>query len=198
MRKLLLIFILTLSFQSWVNADDIKDFKLEGISVGDSLLDYMTKNEIKMALSSSAEVGIGDEKFIVIWGPKSMKDIYDTFQVTYKFNDKKYTVHAIDGQLDFIDDFKGCKIKKKEIEKDIKNLLGNIKPNSWQNNHVADKTGKSKVVATDFILNTGGQIQITCTDWSKEMFEENQWENDLTISLRTEKYQNFIDSPKYK
>jgi len=158
----------------------------------------MTKNEINMALPNSSEVGTGDEKFIVIWGPESMKDIYDNFQVTYKFNDKKYIVHAIDGQLDFNNNFEGCNIKMKEIEKDIKNLLKNIKPRSWQTNHVADKTGKSKVVATDFILNTGGQIQIWCTDWSKEMFEKHNWEDDLNVSLRTEEYQNFIDGPKYK
>ena len=31
MKKLLLILILTLSFQSWIKADDIKDFQIEGI-----------------------------------------------------------------------------------------------------------------------------------------------------------------------
>ena len=47
MKRLLLILILTLSFQSWTKADDIRDFEIEGISVGDSLLDYFTKEEIK-------------------------------------------------------------------------------------------------------------------------------------------------------
>ena len=43
MKRLLLIFILTFSFQSWTKADDIRDFEIEGISVGDSALDYFTK-----------------------------------------------------------------------------------------------------------------------------------------------------------
>ena len=197
MKRLLLILILTLSFQSLPKADDIRDFEIEGISVGDSLLDYMTINEIKIALPNSSEVGTGVEKFIVIWGPVSMKNIYDQFQVTYKFNDKKYLVHALDGQLNFIDDFEGCKIKMQEIEKDIENLLKNIKPSKWQAKHIADKTGKSKVVATDFILNSSGQIQIWCTDWSKKMFEKHKWEDDLNVSLRSEEYQDYIDSPKY-
>ena len=45
-KKLLLIFILTLSFQSWSSADDIRDFEIEGMSIGDSLLSFMTNDEI--------------------------------------------------------------------------------------------------------------------------------------------------------
>ena len=40
MKRLFLILILTLSFQSWTRADDIKDFQIEGINVGDSLLNH--------------------------------------------------------------------------------------------------------------------------------------------------------------
>ena len=47
MKRLLLILILTFSFQTWTKADDIIDFQIEGMSVGDSLLNYMSENEIK-------------------------------------------------------------------------------------------------------------------------------------------------------
>ena len=47
MKRLLLILILTFSFQSWTKADDIRDFQIEGISIGDSLLDYMSAKEIE-------------------------------------------------------------------------------------------------------------------------------------------------------
>ena len=40
MTRLLLILILTLSFQTLVKADDIRDFEIEGISIGDSLLNH--------------------------------------------------------------------------------------------------------------------------------------------------------------
>ena len=43
MRNFLLILILTFSFQSLVKADDIRDFEIEGMSIGDSLLDFFTK-----------------------------------------------------------------------------------------------------------------------------------------------------------
>ena len=47
MKRLLIIFILTLNFQSWTKADDISDFEIEGLSIGDSLLNYFTINEIR-------------------------------------------------------------------------------------------------------------------------------------------------------
>ena len=46
MKRLLLILILTLNFQTLTKADDIRDFQIEGMSIGDSLLDYFSKKEI--------------------------------------------------------------------------------------------------------------------------------------------------------
>ena len=45
MRILFISLILLFSFQSWTNADDIKDFEIEGMTVGESLLNYFTKKE---------------------------------------------------------------------------------------------------------------------------------------------------------
>ena len=46
MRNFLLIFILTFSFQSLSKADDIRDFEIEGISIGDSALDHFSKKQL--------------------------------------------------------------------------------------------------------------------------------------------------------
>ena len=46
MRALIITtIVLIFSLQSWTKADDISDFQIEGISIGDSLLDIFTKNE---------------------------------------------------------------------------------------------------------------------------------------------------------
>ena len=47
MKRLLLILILTFSFQSWTKADDIRDFEIEGMSIGDSALDFFSKNSAR-------------------------------------------------------------------------------------------------------------------------------------------------------
>ena len=63
MKKLLGIVVLGLLFISAPSqADDIRDFQIEGMSIGDSLLDYYSKKEIK--------------KFLKTYYPKSKK-FYD-------------------------------------------------------------------------------------------------------------------------
>ena len=46
MKRLLLVLILTFSFQTPTKADDIRDFQIEGMSIGDSLLDFFNEEEI--------------------------------------------------------------------------------------------------------------------------------------------------------
>jgi hypothetical protein len=54
MKKLLvLLFSLLFLSSPSVFADDISDFQIEGISIGDSLLDYMTEEEILEAIEST-------------------------------------------------------------------------------------------------------------------------------------------------
>ena len=47
MRVFIAVLVLVLNLQSWTKADDISDFEIEGVSIGDSLLDYFSKEEIK-------------------------------------------------------------------------------------------------------------------------------------------------------
>ena len=46
MKRLLLILIFTLSFQTLAKADGIMDFEIEGFSIGDDLLNHFTEEEI--------------------------------------------------------------------------------------------------------------------------------------------------------
>ena len=40
------VLILIFSYQSWTKADDISDFEIEGMSIGDSALEYFNKEEL--------------------------------------------------------------------------------------------------------------------------------------------------------
>ena len=46
MKKLFITLFLSLFFITSSQADDIRDFQIEGISVGDSLLDYIPEEKI--------------------------------------------------------------------------------------------------------------------------------------------------------
>ena len=68
-NKLLIILILTLGFQSLSQADDIKDFEIEGISIGDSLLDH---TEYKLIMDRKT-TPYKSKKFAIFTGPESKR-----------------------------------------------------------------------------------------------------------------------------
>ena len=50
MRVFIIVLFLIFSLQTWIKADDISDFQIEGMSIGDSLLDHFTEEEINKSL----------------------------------------------------------------------------------------------------------------------------------------------------
>ena len=118
-KKLLGIMFLGLLLITPSQADDIRDFQVEGMSVGDSLLDYITENEIEMnKMNYEAEE---KSKFYTI-SYVGKKIIYKVVEITLKKNDKKYEIYTVRGGF-FIDDLKECKNKKNKIVKEIKSLF---------------------------------------------------------------------------
>ena len=63
MKRLFLIFILTLSFQALARADNLEDFEIAGISVGDSLLEHFSKEIILEELNGPFTYIYKDNKF---------------------------------------------------------------------------------------------------------------------------------------
>ena len=74
------LFLLLFSLSAPSFADDISDFQIEGISIGKSLLDYMSEEEIKENVGAVYP----DKKFTVSVYKKST-EIYDLgVGITYK------------------------------------------------------------------------------------------------------------------
>ena len=55
MKLFLSIFVLVFNLQSLANSDDIKEFQIEGMSIGDSVLDFFSKKEIEKFSVNYAE-----------------------------------------------------------------------------------------------------------------------------------------------
>ena len=52
MRVFLTVLVLIFGLHSWTYGDDARDFEIEGMSIGDSLLDYYSEEEIKKKIMS--------------------------------------------------------------------------------------------------------------------------------------------------
>ena len=66
MKKFLTILILILTLQTPSQADDIRDFQIEGLSIGDSALDIATREDIEIQKKSPYSYYPNSKKFFTV------------------------------------------------------------------------------------------------------------------------------------
>ena len=170
MRVFLAVLVLILNLQSLSKADDISEFEIEGMSVGDSLLDFFSEEEIQ----SNTKTGYYDYKkdfqflAIEIVNHESFKQYFGV-QIHVKKKDSNFKIYGISG-FDFCQDsIDDCYNMQKKIEKDFLNIFGNLKAKQRIITHPADSTGKSKIKIIEYQFKNGDAISINVYDWSKTM-----------------------------
>ena len=191
MKTLITLFVLL--FSSMAVADDISDFQIEGISIGDSLLEYFSEEEI----NAPNKYYFRDNKFIgiLIWQHSSFK-VYDGVSFVYKPN-TNYKIHSISGSLNYKNNIKDCYNKQDEIVSEISNLFKNISNKKYVGNYPADETGNSKSTNVEFNLSKN-IIRVTCYDISEKKTLENNWWDSLDVELMTSEFWNFLNEVHYQ
>ena len=191
MRVFIVVLILTFGFQSWTRADDIRDFQIEGMSIGDSLLNYMTKKEIK----SSRRNYFKNKKYYVVGMSKNL-ETYEIVDVYLKTGDSKYIIRTLGG-LKAID-LKECLAKKKNIKKEFDQMFPNLITQDHVRSHEFDKTGDSKQYQQVYYFGDGSErdnhIRIECDNWSKKIKKEQDYTDGLNIIVMTTEILDWIYS----
>ena len=193
-RLSLFLFLILFTLPTPSQANDIRDFQIEGISVGDSLLDIATEKEINKAKSSEQ---FSNDKFI-IYNLEELKPLknYDWVRVTTKKNEKNYIVANIGGAINY-KKLDKCLELQKEIQKDVEKLF---KANDKQEENYAskqDKTGNSKVYGVQYYLKpypSNESIAINCY----HMTDASNIKRGLKITVNSEEYAYFIINEAYK
>ena len=189
MRTFLTVLILFLSIQSLTKADDITDFEIEGISVGDSLLDYFNEEEIITNIDKNVYKN-RDGKFKMT-GFYGKYGEYDGLQFAFKPNDKKYIIYSINGGI-FYTDIEQCKKKLKSISAELSNLFKYSEKNFDQKQiHPADKSKQSYVITDAFFLKSGS-ASVKCTDWSEEITKKYNWGDNLRVGVKLKEYNDWL------
>jgi len=190
MKRLLLILILTFSFQTLTKADDIKDFQIEGMSIGDSLLDFFSEGNIE-------EVYVyPNKKFAQHYGYLENSETYEGFQVFYLANDKKYIIQFLAGKILYKNNtIKECYKKMYEISEEIREQMTEAK---YQDDglrvHPGDPTGKSTGHQIFFTFVDETEIAISCMDYSKEKQKKGTHEDNLSVNIRSKVFADFLNS----
>lgn len=176
------------------SAEDARDFQIEGMSIGDSLLNYYDKKEIQTAYNNATFYK--DKAFAVIFVKKEKKK-YDRIQVTLKPSDKKHIIYSLEGIIDFDRKIDKCNEQKKIIIQDLRQIISNSKRIDDNRAFAADTTGESFTYATWFFLNSGGHFSISCTKMGDEVRKKNGWTDELSVSVTSEELENFLRGNPY-
>ena len=194
MKKLLAIIVSSLCFLSHSQANNIKEFQIDGISIGDSLLDHYTFDQIQKAQKIRAPFYHKDMFVEFETKPKKLQ-LYDYIKFTYKQNDKDFKLYGIAGIIEFPNDFNKCIETKKNAVTDIEKIFPDaVKTDYGKTLSVYDKSKKSYFIETNFLLKGGSLIRIYCENWSDELTKKNLWQDNLSIILNDILFLNFLDS----
>ena len=191
MKTLLTFFVLL--FSSSVLADDISDLQIEGMSIGDSLLDYYNEEEINSFRTYSYQ----NKEFysMDLINTSLTFKIYDGMQVQIKTNDRSFIIHAISGALFFEDfEFNKCMNKLENIKKEILRLYTNYSKEEYHSSHPEDDD--SKIYSYYMILNEG-EISFQCTQWSKKYAKKQNLYHNLRVSVFTKDFSNWLQYKAY-
>ena len=191
MKTLLTLFVLL--FSSSVLAEDISDFQIEGMSIGDSLLDYFSEEEI---LNNKEDFIYKNNNFYQIgfYSHASRFKTYDALQVNLKTNDKNYIIYSIIGGIFFEDNINDCFQQKDEIVNELKIMFNTAKITDYGTyDHPDDETGESKVTSVYFDLKFGDVVRVACLDWSKN----SNWTDHLRINIDKKEYDYWINNEAY-
>ena len=193
MSRLLLILILTFSFQTLTKADDIRDFEIEGMSIGDSLLNYYSKSEI--------------QNFHTIYYPNSRKfyqvgfaidsNLYDGLNINLKTDDRKYIIYSIKGLKNVDNKLDECLHQKKNMINQILQMIKDTKEDKFESNF-ANNYGKSISYISEFKLDNG-TFHIACSVWDKknEKIISNGWWDSLNASLGFKEWHDWLNNEAY-
>jgi len=181
------LFLILLSFSVSSYADDYRDFEIDGMSIGDSLLDYFSIDKILNARNYDHLPS--DMKFRII-DIYTENRFYEATQFYYIPNDKKFIIQSLNGRK-FSNNINDCYIEKKKIENDLSVQFSNAKKyKQKKEKHTDDPTGKSTYTITFFTFDSGGRGSVACYDWHVDTGNQ----KSISVSIQSETVSNWIDS----
>ena len=195
MRVFIAVLVLIFSLQSLTRADDISEFEIEGMSIGDSLLDHFDENKIKISLQNSYYYP-KSKKFKVITFVATNSDIYERYDIHIKNNDKNYIIYSVKGGVKLSID--KCLIKKKSIISEIEKIFSTAEKRNYKDGY-GDSYGKSSADITDLKL-TNGRIRVWCADYDQnnEKVKSNRWYDGLWVNISSKEQIDFVINEAYK
>ena len=191
MKKILLVIIIFFSLP--VLANDIKDFEIGPISLGQSLLDYTDKNQIE-SLKSGYQYP--NNKYIRYEISKIVSfENFDYVDVMVKNKNQKYIIEGISASI-YYDELSKCLEIKSDTQKNVENILkaDDIQETKFPSKQ--DKTGESIIYGIQYYTKpypSQESIIINCYHMTKK----SNIKRVLKISVNNHEFAYFIVNDSY-
>ncbi len=183
------LFLFLFSFSAPSFADDISDFEIEGMSIGDSALDFFSEEEIKNNIMNY----YNDDKFSTSeLNNISWLTLYDSIGISFKTED--YAIYEIIGHIHYSKNINDCYQKMDEIIESINNVVPNVNKSSKETSNLnQDKSGNSKLTSVEFYFDSG-RSHVGCYDWSIEK----GWIDHLRVVIALDEFIDWSINNLYK
>ena len=183
MRLFLTVLILFFSLQSWIKADSISEFELDGLSIGDSLLDiFSTKTIEDNKAKYYKDNTFGSMTF------SALDKKYDQIQVSWKTSDSKYRIVSICAVINQTS-MNECYKKMKKVSKELAQFFDK-KPKK-QVSH-PNPFGLYTYITIPF--DNGDEVSISCYDYE----DKYDYIDVFRINIDNKEFRNWINSNPYK
>ena len=178
MRIFIAVLVLIFSLQSLTKADDIRDFEVDGMSIGDSALDYYSESKIKANKQNWYK------------GKKYSTSEIGNLQISYKTKDSKYILVSIDKMksMDMSKCMEEISLVIDEVEAVFSDKIKLKGPERIK--HWADKSKKSWYDQYTFKFPNKDSIVVECYNWSKNV----AWLDHLRVRIVSKEFINFLNN----
>ena len=182
MKVLIILFFIIFCFQPWTKADDIRDFEIEGFTIGGNLLDHFNRTKIQSE-KFFFEGQKDNKKYASI---KIYEELKNFKSLTINFIDKSYKIGSMSAFVN-IQNITECRNQRKVIIEEIKSLFIDTDLEEFDKPHFLDK---NSIVETTLWTLKNGFVRVACYNWSKD----SGYPIELRIDTASTDYANFLNS----
>lgn len=178
--------VLIILFKNLSYADDIRDFEIEGISIGDNLTKHMSKNEI---FKNNQGHYSKESKFFETQ-LSSGKGKYEYLLFHVKRNDRKFKIHVIRGANE-VSSYEECMKEKKSAVNELKKIFTKTKLREGNQKHYFYKNSTQYI--SQFEFKNGDLVKLECTIYDKKDEEIHGELIDLfDVSIGTNEFYSWL------
>ena len=203
MKKLfILLFSIFLLSSPSVFADNISDFDIGEISIGDSLLDYMTEEEIL------EEIEANKYMYTNLKEPNKYAEVYlfknfhaysyvkffiknNTINKYVGNKNEKYTILRVAGSIDYIEDLDSCIAKRNEIVVILSKMFPNARKRELIFPNTFDPSGNSIMDDISFFLDSG-KIRANCSNWDETFRIKHNYSEGLSVAIQSKEITEWL------